>query len=316
LLNKMRTLVHSLNWFSSVIDLRLTRIICTMRSLRLNAGVIFFLALGISYSQTSTLPNEQILDLGDGWYKTTAWVLLHDDMTMGNAREKATAKALKNIVEYYCGVEVSNTSLSIVAETNLQLGMDHFSQITNIMSRGIILKKEILEARHTPYNNESIYIVTLKAEAGKLEGKRDPFFEIEASLNRNQYQNGDEMIININSTKNCYIFVFNILSDENVIALLPNEYLKNNFIRRGTTLRLPPSDGVITKFRVGLPEGKASVSEMIMVIGIKAEDDIVEKNFDMQIGNYNLALTEIMEFIMKFPRHQIEQINLPYTIQQ
>ena len=70
-----------------------------MRSLRLNAGVIFFLALGISYSQTSTLPNEQILDLGDGWYKTTAWVLLHDDMTMGNAREKATAKALKNIVE-------------------------------------------------------------------------------------------------------------------------------------------------------------------------------------------------------------------------
>ena len=155
--------MHTLKCFSSAAYLRLTKIICTIENIHLNAGVIFFLAIGISYSQISTLPNEQIIDLGDGWYKTTAWVLIHDDMTIGNAREKATEKALKNIVEYYCGVEVSNTSLSIVAETNLQLGMDHFSQITNIMSRGIILKKEILEARHTPYNNESIYIVTLKA---------------------------------------------------------------------------------------------------------------------------------------------------------
>jgi len=285
-----------------------------MRDQILKVVLIIILLQSFSYSQSSFLPDEAIIELGDGWYKTSAWVSIHDDMTMGQAREKAKVKALKNIVEYYCGVEVSSTSLSIVAESNLQIGIDHFSQITNTMSQGLILKKEIIEARQSLYNDESIYTVTLKAKTGKIAGERDPLFKIEANLNREQYQSGDDMVIDISSTKDCFIFVFNILSDESVISLLPNQYLKNNFIQKGSSIRLPPEEGIITRFRVGLAEDKSSSSELIMVIGIKAKEDMIAKDFEMAVGNYNLALNEIMEFVLRFHRDQIEQVNLHYTI--
>ena len=34
----------------------------------------------------------------------------------------------------------------------------------------------------------------------------------------------------------------------------------------------------------------------------------------LNIGNYNMAMKELMEFIMDFPRNQIEQLNLQYII--
>ena len=40
------------------------------------------------------------------------------------------------------------------------------------------------------------------------------------------------------------------------------------------------------------------------------------KDFDLNIGDYKMALTQLMEFIMGFPRDRVEQVNLPYVIQK
>ena len=137
-----------------------------------------------------------------------------------------------------------------------------------------------------------------------------------ADLNRENYQNGDEMIINISSSKDCYVYVFNILSDETVSALLPNQYLEENYLAKGKSIRVPPEKGKITKFRVDLPEGKSQATEMILVLGIKADKNTKSKDFDLNIGDYKMALTQLMEFIMGFPRDRVEQVNLPYVIQK
>ncbi len=275
----------------------------------------FVLLLTNSYAQTVLLPDDNVINLGNNWYEATAWTMIHDDMTMAQAQEQATTKALKNIIEFYSGIEVSARSFSILSETNLQVGMDHFSQITNTMSVGLILEKEILDNRREIHGEDLLYIVSLKAKVGRLEGDRDVFFKLEASLNRERYQNGDEMVINITSSRECYVYVFNILSDGTVNALLPNQYLKENIIKKGGSLRVPPEVGRITKFRVGLPEGETYAMEMILVLGIKAEGDINIRNFDLQMGNYRMAITELMKFIMGFPRDQVEQVDLQYVIE-
>jgi hypothetical protein len=274
------------------------------------------LLASICFSQTENLPSNNITNLGDNWYKTTGWVMIHDDMTIAQAKEKATIRALESIIEYYSGTEINTASLSIVAETNLRMDMDHFSQFTKTMSQGMILEKEILGEDRKIYGQDLIYAVTLKARVGKLKGLSDPFFKIEASLNRKWFQNGDEMIIQIKSTKDCYIYVLNILSDETVNSLLPNQYLTNNFLGKGESLRVPPKEGNITKFRVGLPEGSTQATEMILVLAIKSIEENKQKNFDLYMGNYQMALRDLMKFIMGFPRDQVEQVNLQYVIEE
>jgi len=280
------------------------------------AAILCFLVGSIiCHAQSDQLPDENIYSLGNDWYKATAWVTIHEDLTFADARERATTKALKNIIEYYSGTEINSNSLSIIAETNLKMDMDHFSQFTNTMSRGIILEKEILSEKREFYKDDLMFVVSLKARVGKLEGATDPFFKLEASLNRKRFQNGDEMIIQIRSSKDCYIYVLNILADETVSALLPNQYIKNNFLEKGATLSVPPEEGPITKFRVGLPEGVSHATEMILVLGIKSTDSNEKKSFDLNIGNYQMALKELMEFVMGFPRDQVEQVSLQYVIE-
>ena len=275
-------------------------------------NILIFILMAFSFAEDFSVPDENIKDLGKGWYEATAYVEYHEDITKAQAKEKAINRALKKIIEFYSGVEVSSTSLSILAETNLEMDLDHFSQLTSTMSSGMILEKEILEGKLI---GSDFYTVTLKAKVGKLEGENDPLFKLEADLNRESYQNGDEMIINISSSKDCFVYVFNILSDETVSALLPNEYLEDNFLPKGSSLRVPPEKGKITKFRVDLPEGKSQATEMILVLGIKADKDTKSKDFDLNIGDYKMALTQLMEFIMGFPRERVEQVNLPYVIQ-
>ena len=266
------------------------------------------------FTQSGENNTPEIVKLGDDWYQATSFVEFHEDITKAQAKENATKSALKKIIEYYSGIDMSSTSLLIVAETNLQMDIDHFSQLTNTMSSGIILEKEVLEDEiKTIFGNE-VYEVKLKAKVGKLEGESDPFFKLEANLNRDHYQDGDEMIINVTSSKNCFVYVFNILSDETVSTLLPNQYLEDNFLAKGQSLRVPPEKGKITKFRVDLPEGKIQATELIMVLGIKAGEDTGKKDFDLNLGEYKMAMKELMEFILGFPRNRVEQVNLPYVI--
>jgi len=276
--------------------------------------VFALILLSIGFAQQIEYPNEEIIKLGSDWYKATAWVEFHNDLTPAIAYENAVNQALKNIIEYTSGIEIKSTSLSIMAETNMQTDIDHFSQLINAMSNGIVLEKEILSNETKIIDDNLISVVTLKAKIGKLVGESDPFFKLKATLNRENYKHGDEMIIDINSSKDCFIYVFNILSDETVSALLPNQYISDNFLNKGQTLIVPTEKGKITKFRVDLPKGKTKITEMIMVLAIKSDKKTKNKNFDLTMGSYKMAIKELMEFIMGFPRDRIEQVSLPYVV--
>lgn len=268
----------------------------------------------LSFGENISIPFENTTKLGNGWFQSTAWVEIHDDLTVSQARESTINNALKNIIEFNGGVKISSTSLSILSESNLEIDLDHFSHLINTMSNGLILEKEILKEEKKMVEDEFIYIITLKAKVGKLKGESDPFFKLNANLNREHYQHGDEMAIEVSSSKDCFVYLFNILSDESVSALLPNEYDQDNFLAKGQSLRVPQKNGKIKQFTVKLPEGKTQVTEMILVLGIKAIENKERNNFDLNMGNYKMALKELMEFIIGFPRDRIEQVSLNYVV--
>jgi len=276
---------------------------------------LLFLLLILPKLFALQLPNESVEDLGGDWYLASTWIVMQDDMTLSEVKEQATSKALKNIIEYYSGIEISSSSLSILAESNTQMSMDHFSEVSNTMSSGMILEKEVLEGKLDQYNNQFLYTTIIKARVGKLKGERDPLFIVTAKLNRDHYQDGDEMSILIKSSKRCYIYVFNVYSDGTVSTLIPNDFTQENLINTGGEMLLPPKDGKISKWRVGLPAGKKSATELIYILAIKADEGQSSTTFDLNLESYNLAIKELTKFIIDFPRDQIEQVTLTYVIE-
>ena len=56
----------------------------------------------------------------------------------------------------------------------------------NTLSKGIILEKEILESGILEVSYSEVYKVKLKAKVGELKSEKDPMFNLEANLNREQ----------------------------------------------------------------------------------------------------------------------------------
>ena len=124
------------------------------------------------------------------------------------------------------------------------------------------------------------------------------------------------MTIDVRSTKDCYIYIFNILSNETVTTLIPNQYSNDNFLSKDDSLLIPSQEGVINRLRVDIPDGTKHATELIMILAIKANKDTIKKDFNLIMGDYNMALNELMEFIMNFPMNQVAQLNLPYVIKK
>jgi len=105
---------------------------------------------------------------------------------------------------------------------------------------GKIIDEEILEEnvefspsegkRTAPYLT---YIVRMRVQVAKQQGKADPFFRVEAKINRSVFKEGDHIEHRITPTKDAYISVFNILKDETVRILIPNRLRQNNFVKGG-----------------------------------------------------------------------------------
>ncbi|MBI5199290.1 MAG: hypothetical protein HZA09_04660, partial [Nitrospirae bacterium] len=145
-----------------------------------------------------------------------------ENLTKEEARRQAVEDAMRNAIEEVVGASIS-------AET-LVINLQHSGDIIKVIPYGKVTDEEIIEEGVKEIREEGkttpslIYRVKMRVKVEKEKGDPDPYFKIEASLNRNVFKDGDEMEIRIRPTKDSYIAIFNILEDEGVIILIPNRY--------------------------------------------------------------------------------------------
>lgn len=204
----------------------------------------------------------------------TAWVTVEgmasmENVTKEEARRLAIEDAMRNAVEEVVGVNV----LADTIVTNFMLSGD----IVKVTPYGKVVDKEIIEegvreirekGKTTP---SLIYRVKMKVKVSKEEGTTDPYFKINATLNRNVFNEGDEMVIKVSSTKDCYITIFNITEDEKTLILMPNRFRRENFIKANEAIIFPDEyenkRGI--KLKATLPSGRKSVTERMYILALK-----------------------------------------------
>lgn len=261
--------------------------------------------------------NEQneFIELGNGWFQVTESIII-ENLTPGKAKEIAIQKACKRAIEFYSGIEISGRILNIQAENQNLILIDNFSSITQQTSQGIVLEKEIIEEEIISNGNMLQKVITVKVKVGKQKGEKDPSFQITANLNREYFKDGEDMELSVVSSKDCYLTILNICSNDSVYVIFPNEYRKDNFVKSGELFQLPNSKDkeIGLYFPVNLLQNKNEDIEMIKVIATKQKIDFSSVYSFSAYGTYQSALNDLQKWLLEIPRNEIEEIDLQYFI--
>lgn len=269
--------------------------------------------------QTFTISNNfsksSLIDLENDWFEVTESVVI-SNITPEEAKEKAIQNACKIAIEYFSGVEISGKIIDIQAENQNGILLDNFSSITQQTTQGIIIEKEILYDETVSNGNQLIKVVTIKVKVDKQKGDNDSSFQLSANLNRDHFKDGEELKLSVKSSKNCYLTILNICSNDSVYVIFPNEYRKNNFIESGESFQLPNSNdkknGI--HFPVNLLPNKNEDVEIIKVIATKQKIDFSSVYSFSAYGTYQTALIDLQKWLLKIPRNEIEEVDLQYFI--
>jgi hypothetical protein len=255
--------------------------------------------------------NNEIEDLGKNWYKVTATKQIVN-ITPEKAEQEAINKARIKAIEYSCGIEINSATLNIQSESSFNSLIDYFSQITSLMSQGFILEQKILRNNTKTENGILIKEVTLKVKVGKQKGEKDPYFNINTKLNKEHFTEGEKLQLEITPTKDCYLTIINVYSNETVGLLLPNEH-KNNFAKTNETFFFPDENDNFS-IPLSLLPNKKEDTEILMIIATKKLHNFTSFDKLSSYNTYESSLKKIMGQLVKIPRNEIEIAFLQYYI--
>ena len=264
-------------------------------------------------------PNEnlEIIELGNDWYELTESVQIVN-ITPEKAQEIAISKASNRAIDYYSGVEISGRTVKIHSATQDTVLLDNLTSLITKTSRGIIIDKEIISENNVIIDNQVYIVVTLKLKVGKQKGERDPAFTITGEINREYFQNGEEMKISVKSSQDCYLTILNVCSNDSVYVIFPNQYRKENFIKAGEEFLLPDmkKNRIGLTYPVSLLPDKTEDTEIIKVLATKQKIDFSSVYTFSAYGTYKSALMDLQKWLLKIPRSEIEEIDMQYFIKE
>lgn len=254
-------------------------------------------------------------NLGDDWIEATTQVGI-TNITPEEAREEAIKKACENALEYYTGVDVKGRKLYIIGEDAEKVTRDDYIHITDQTTQGIILDKKIISEPVITIGNAIFSRVTVHVKIGQQKGKKDPYFSLDASLNKVHFQEYETLEISCVPSKDCYFTILNICSNDTVYVLFPNQYREDNFVRAGDTFEMPNEQdrNIGLSLPVKLLPGKITDSEIIKIIATKEKLNLVEFKKDMIYGTYSASFYKLMQRLITIPQDQIVEYDLVYFV--
>lgn len=256
---------------------------------------------------------RDVQPLGDGWFEAVGRADIVN-ITPEDAKRKAILNACENAIQY-TGFEVSQRILDIQAESDHKIIQNDFLSLTSLTTKGVILEKELLDEKVTIEGKRLVQTVWMKIRLGTQQGRKDPYFQIHAALNKETFKVGDTLQVTITATQDCYITILNI-ADEKAYVLFPNQYFNDNFVRKGQKVSFPSWHH--TKMGVTIPAllspGKERELGIIKVLATKKEASLQGLCSQSPYGTSELVLQDLMNYFIQIPREEIEEADLTYKI--
>jgi hypothetical protein len=101
-------------------------------------------------------------------------------------------------------------------------------------------------------------------------------FTVKVETDKPVYTEGDALQAYVTSSEDGYLYLFYRDADAKVSVLFPNQYQKNNFIRRGERIAVPQRQGDTFKITIGAPFGH----ELLKVVVSKKSLPFIDNTMD------------------------------------
>ena len=253
-----------------------------------------------------------------------AWVTVEGKAAMGQvskeeARKLAVEDALQRAREKIAGDSISVESLAV--NFKLSGGIAAAIPYIKVVDK-TILEEGVVEApKGRAPQSETMYRVLVKAGVVEERTGIDPAFQLESSLNRTIFSEGDEMQVRIKSTKDCHVSVFTLMADGKVLRLLPNRFRSTLFLKAGEHFVFPSEqdkkNGVTLV--VHLPDNNAG-NEALYVLALNRPfsynaDRFQEGIYGVYDGN-TAFMRDLVKEIIGIPLKDRAEKLIPYQIKK
>ena len=183
------------------------------------------------------------LAFGQEWYEGTGEVTLAN-ITLEDARNQAFDRARTDALAK-ARLEVTGVTGRQIKEDSAREIYDNFIQFTSTRTQGLIdevdtLFDELVTQSFPGSKPVYIYRACIRARVVTEDGKPDPAFIIEMSLNRGTFRDGDTMVVVITASRDCYVTIFNLYYNDSLSVVFPNQLMTDNRLAASDTLFIPP----------------------------------------------------------------------------
>ena len=216
------------------------------------------------------------------WVNARGEAVVGERSTLLASRQQAVEYARRTAIEEAAGI-------SIVGVTDMAAHIVLSDFVTSI-AYGHIIEERIVrwDARilqsATQVFPTVVLSVELRAKVSLEQGRADPGFRLRASLNRKVFEEGDDVILKVMATKDCYLTVFVVTADDRAFLIYP---LGDAFsVKAGKEIRIP-SKGDAAKgiaLTAGLLPGENETREYLKIIATKQPVPFTASQFTRGVG--------------------------------
>ena len=196
------------------------------------------------------------------WVEADGVVAMGQDTTLDQAQRGSLDAARRAAIEQAVGTFVKSSSVV----RNFQLADD----LIHTIVRGVIVEEKILRrgVGETQDGHGALYQTRIKARVRGIPVERRGTFAVAARLNRNVFNEGDEVELRLTPSQDAYLYIFNVGPDEHITVLAPNSHEGETILKANREYRFP-SETLLSKkvkLKTWLLPGTTRSSEKLKVV--------------------------------------------------
>ena len=209
------------------------------------------------------------------WVESTGEAVV-ENITPDEARQLAINRARISAIESKTGVRVHGSTMV----KNYQLLAD----MVHTLSQGYIIEEKLIKWEQgsvplIPLNKGgegvvlplTTYKVFISACVAGV-GEKDPYFKIDAKLNKPIFIEGDEAIITVKTSRDAYLHIFNLTADDRISPIAPSTTLPIIPIKANKEFKFPPEGfGLL----MSVIKDKKRSSECFIIVATKEPFDFI-----------------------------------------
>ena len=248
------------------------------------------------------------------WVEATGEAVV-ENITPDEARQTAINRARISAIESKTGVRVHGST--IVKDYQL------LADMVQTLSQGYITDEKIIKWEQGLFQESqdkaplTTYKVQLSACVAGV-GEKDPYFKVDAKLNKPVFIEGDEAVITVKTSRDAYLHIFNLTADDRISPIAPSTTLPIIPVKANKEFKFPPEGfGLL----MSVIKDKKRSSECFIIVATKEPYDFISSPLAGEdrvrgedVRGKSMTVPEFYKNIIKIPSNPKAEEMLVYEV--